>query len=316
MSFKDKSVLVTGGAGFIGSHVVDRLVDLGCDVAVIDDMSAGKPEYVNKKCQFVKSDINLMRDVKDIIKEFKPKIIINFAVKCLIQSITNPKMIHKTNVGGVVNLLESIRNLRPKIRFIQISSSEAYGSAIQIPQMESHPMNPTTPYGASKAAADMYVKSYHICYDIPTMVVRPFNCYGPRMRVDSYCAVMYAFFKRLIKNKPPVVFGDGRQTRDFTYVSDTSRGIVDAVFCDDLIGHVVNIASGKEIPIIEIAQISNRMFGKDPDDIIFEKPRIGEVRQLLADISRARRIFNYNPQIDIEDGLKMTFEWLKENYKS
>lgn len=316
MSFKNKSILVTGGTGFIGSHVVDRLVDSGFEVTVMDNLSTGKTEYVNEGCQFLKGDINLTGDIEAAINKSKPKIIINFAVKCLMRSITDPKMIHRTNVGGVVNLLESIRNLNLEARFVHISSSEAYGTAMQIPQLESHPMNPTTPYGASKAAADMYVKSYHICYEIPTIVVRPFNCYGPRMRMDSYCNVMYAFFKRLIENEPPVIFGDGLQTRDFTHVSDTSKGVVDAVFNDDLVGHVVHIASGKETPIIEIAKSSNRIFGRDPDDIVFEKPRIGEVRRHLADISRARRLFNYDPQIDIEEGLRMTFEWLRQNYKS
>jgi nucleoside-diphosphate-sugar epimerase len=148
------------------------------------------------------------------------------------------------------------------------------------------------------------------------MVVRPFNSYGPRMRTDGYCIVIYAFFKRLMEGKDPLIFGDGKQTRDFTYINDTSQGIADAMFCDDLIGHIVHIASGKETTILDIARICNKLFDRNPDEITFEKPRQGDVQRHWADISRAKRLFNYEPKIDINEGIKRTFEWLKGNYSN
>jgi UDP-glucose 4-epimerase len=307
-------VLVLGGAGFIGSHTVDNLIKRGYEVVAMDDLSTGKHDYVNEKCQFAEGNILNKDDLKKIINNYDPKIIMNFAVKCLLDSITNPTEVHKTNVDGVINILEAIRNYNKDTRFVHISSSEAYGSALQVPQQENHPMNPTTPYGASKAAADVYVKSYHICYEIPTIIVRPFNCYGPRMRVDKYCAVIYAYFKRIKEGKDPIVFGDGKQTRDFTFVTDTSNGIVDAMLCDVLIGHIVHVASGIEISILEIARICNELLDREPDKIQFDPPRQGDVRRHLADISRAKRLFNYEPKINIREGIKRTFEWLKENY--
>ena len=314
MNLEKGVILVIGGAGFIGSHVTNLLIDRGFEVVIMDDLSTGKLEYINEKSKFSKGDVRYKKDIKNIIKEHDPKIIINFSVRCLMESLTRPEDVHQTNVNGVLNILEVIRELNRKIRFIQISSSEAYGSAHHVPQLESHPMNPTTPYGASKAAADMYVKSYNLCYNFPTMIVRPFNCYGPNMRLDIYAAVMYAFFKRLMNGEKPIIFGDGLQTRDFTFISDTSRGIADAIFCDKLLGHVVHIASGKETSILEIAHHCNKIFNRDPDEIIFKDPRQGEVRRHLADISRAKKFFNYAPKIDIEEGIRRTFKWLRDNY--
>jgi len=202
-------------------------------------------------------------------------------------------------------------------RFIYVSSSEAYGTAKTVPMNEDHPLEPTTPYGASKLAGEAYARSYYLSFELPVVVVRPFNTYGPREHLEgAYGEVIPRFVLRVMNNLPPVIFGDGQQTRDFTEVRDIVRGIVSACECEDLIGETINIAAGREVSINEVAQTVLILLGRDGElTPIYMKPRPGDVRRHYADISKARQFLNFRAQIGIEEGIRHYIDWVtKQNW--
>lgn len=311
MKIQNMKILVTGGAGFIGSHLVDELAKSN-HVVILDDFSSGEQENIvhhtgKGNVEIITGDI---RD-KDLLFNVTKNIdvIYHLAVQCLRVSIKDPGLVHEVNVSGTLNLLKA--SLEHSIsRFIYISSSEVYGTAQQAPMSEKHPLEPITIYGASKLAGELYTLAYFRTYGLKTMVVRPFNTYGPREHLQgAYGEVIPRFVLRLLNNKPPVIFGDGTQTRDFTYVSDTVKGIIMASECDSMIGQTVNIARGQEISIKELAlKIANKL-GKKNIKSVYEQKRPGDVIRHYADISKAKKLFDFNPEIDIETGIGFFIDW-------
>src|SRR5712664_819803 len=232
VKIEGKRVLVTGGAGFVGSHLVDLL---------------GRSNQVT----VLKADVRDRASLEAAVKQ--SDVIFHLAVVCLRVSIPDPMASHLVNDLGTLNLLLAARD-SPVQRFIYVSSSEVYGSARRVPMDEEHPLNPTTPYAAGKLAGESYALSFHRTYGLPATVVRPFNIYGPREHADGPSGeVIPRFVARALAEKPLVVFGDGLQTRDFTWVGDTVRGILMAAECDELVGDRVNIARGREVRILDIA---------------------------------------------------------------
>ncbi|MGD9143580.1 MAG: GDP-mannose 4,6-dehydratase [Dehalococcoidia bacterium] len=318
MKFKDKKMLVVGGAGFIGSHVVDALVRDN-RVTVLDNLSSGKRENIRHHLdkgtiEFVEADITDLPLMRKLTKE--KDVIFNLAVQCLRLSFSDPYLVHDVNATGSLNLCQAAYENGTE-RFVYISSSEVYGTAKTAPMNEDHPMAPTTPYGASKLAGEAYARSYYLSFGLPVTVVRPFNTYGPREHLEgAYGEVIPRFMLRAMNNLPPIIFGDGEQTRDFTEVRDIARGIVLAGECDDLVGQNINIAAGREVTINEIARIVIDVAGQSGELApIYMEERPGDVRRHFADISKARDILDFEARTGIEEGIKKYYDWVsKQNW--
>jgi UDP-glucose 4-epimerase len=308
-------VLVTGGAGFIGSHLVDALLDRGCSVRLVDDFSVGKEENIvsarERGAEVRAADIRdeaAMRDAVDGVD-----VVMHLACSDLRTSLIDPWMSHDVNGGGTLALLQVCRDA-DLARFLYCSSSEAYGSAKVAPMTEEHPTQPTTVYGASKLVGEWYSLSYVETHGLPALVVRPFNTYGPREHHQGVRGeVIPKMALRTLNGRAPVIFGDGRQTRDFTYVTDTVRGLILAAECDELVGGAVNIAYGAEVTIARIAELMAETCspGLEPE---FQDSRPADVRRHYADITLARRVLGYEPEVDIDSGIRRYIEWLRAEH--
>lgn len=301
------SVLVTGGAGFIGSFVAEELIKSGNKVIVLDDLSVGLKENVPKEAEFIKGSI-LDNSVLEKAVQKCDKIY-HLAVVALPVSLENPLKADEVNSTGTLMLLEAAR--KHGKQFIYVSSSEVYGDAQTQKMDENHPLNPKTPYAASKLAGEFYVLSYLRTFNLPVSIIRPFNTYGPRHREDSYACVITQFAQNLSRGKPPVIFGDGNQSRDYTYVKDTARGIV---LCGEKMrtGEIINIGFEKDFTINEIAQkmIEIHNIKTEP---IYKEPRAGDVARLCADASKAKRL-GFSPEYSLEKGLEEYVRWLGKKY--
>jgi len=316
-------ILVTGGAGFIGSHLVDRLVDEKPEkLVVIDNFYLGEDKIRNlsqakssfSSLKVYHQDAAKMRSMKQILKDEGIEIVFNLAAICLPASLVKPKWVHDTNVTIASTFCELLRKDYYKT-LIHFSSSEAYGSAEQVPMDENHPLNPSTPYGASKTASDHLVLSYHKTFAIDASIIRPFNNYGPRQNEGTYAGVIPLTVKRILKGESPVIYGDGLQTRDYTYVTDTADAAVKVYCTKSTRGKVLNIASGKEISIkYLVSNIAEAMNCKKP--IIYDKPRPGDVRRFFGSNSLAKKLIDYEPKIGFEEGLRRTIGWYRNLFAS
>ena len=313
MKIESKKILITGGAGFIGSHLVDALSKSN-RVIILDNFSSGKKENIehhqeNPDVEIITGDIRGKSLLYKITKDVD--IIYHLAVQCLRVSIKDPEINHEVNATGTLNLCMAALKNSVK-RFVYISSSEVYGTAVKVPMDENHPCEPMTVYGASKLAGEAYALAYYRTYGLNSMVVRPFNTYGPRAHFEgAYGEVIPKFVLRVLNNMPPVIFGDGSQTRDFTYVSDTVKGIIMASECDTMIGQTVNIANGAETSINRLAEIIIQKLNKKNLKPLYEKNRPGDVMRHFANIAKAKRLFNYASHIDIENGIELYMDWFK-----
>ena len=314
MNLNGSKVVVTGGAGFIGSHVVDRLVAVSADVVAVDDLSVGKPENVkdaiSKGARLVVGSV-LDDEVLDA-ELSNAALVIHMACGNLRASLSKPLESHETNATGTLKTcLASVRH--NVSRFVYVSSSEAYGSGETELMDERHRLLPTTVYGAAKAAGELYAQACQRRYGIPVTVIRPFNSYGPREHATGDSAeVIPKFASRLLAGEAPVIFGDGSQTRDFTWVEETAAGIVMASASDELVGESINIARGENVSIMEIARdlidIINPGSGIEPT---FDQSRPGDVMHHHADTSLARKVLGYQPEVDIRTGLERYVKWLQ-----
>ncbi len=311
MKIKGKKILVTGGAGFIGSNLVDELAGNN-HVVIVDNFSSGKRENIahhedNENVEIITGDI---RD-RELMKEVSANvdIIFHLAVQCLRVSIKDPEINHEVNATGTLNLcMAALENNISK--FVYVSSSEVYGTAKYAPMDEEHPCDPITVYGASKLAGELYAMAYYRTYGLNSIIVRPFNTYGMREHFSGkHGEVIPRFVLRVLNEKPPVIFGDGAQTRDFTYVTDTVEGIIRASQCDDLIGQTVNIAKGEEISINKIAELIIEKLDKPHITPLYEKPRPGDVMRHSASVAKAEKTLSFKAETDIERGIEKYIEW-------
>jgi len=242
-------------------------------------------------------------------------VVFHLAVACLRVSLYDPQSVHEVNATGTLNVCRAAfeNNIR---RFIYVSSSEAYGSASRVPMAEDHPLDPTTVYGASKLAGEAYVRAFWHTYRFPVIVVRPFNTYGPREHYEGASGeVIPRFVLRVMADLPPVIFGDGEQKRDFTWVLDTAQGIVMAGECDALVGDYVNIARGEEVAIREVCDIVRDALGRrDLEPIHMPEGRPGDVYRHFADISKARQLLGFEPTIGMREGITRYITWLQEQH--
>lgn len=305
-----KKVLVTGGAGFIGSELVSQLVSQGQRVTIVDNLINGKRENIEglqeDRMDIVIADIRDQRRMERLMRDVD--IVFHLACLGVRHSIHSPHENHEVNATATLQLLALAQQSGVK-RFVYVSSSEVYGTGRWVPMTEEHPTLPNTVYGASKLAGECYTRAFFETYDYPTTVIRPFNTYGPNCHHEGDSGeVIPKFLLRTMAGLPMIIFGDGKQTRDFTYVSDTARGIIECGLHEKAIGQTINIGSSHEISINELAMHISRI-SKEPTNIVHESPRPGDVLRLYADTTKAAHICGFNPQITLQDGLQKLKDW-------
>lgn len=315
---KNKKVLVLGGAGFIGSHLVDSLIEEGADVLVIDNLFLGKHMNVNKNAKFIKMDV-CDENLYGYVSNFNPDVVYNLAVLPLPHSLIFPLENVRTNVKIVQILCEFVRRGWIK-KLIHFSSSEVYGSAQYSPMCEDHPWKASTPYAASKAAGDMICLSYVSTFDCNISIIRPFNNYGPRQNAGSYAGIIPLTINRILQNESLVVYGDGNQTRDYIYVKDTALAAVMMGKRDDLKGEVFNVASGHEYSvnwlITEIQKTMDNFYSipeySNAWVVKHQSQRPGDVRRHVANMMKAKDKLGFEHKTSMLTGLKETIKWYKE----
>lgn len=300
--------LVVGGAGFIGSALVRYLAAEG-PVRVLDDLSTGKASNIGG-LPGVDLRIGTILD-RDAVRSALQDVDVVFHLACLgvRHSIARPVENHEANATGTLNLLEESRAAGVR-RFVYTSTSEVYGTAERVPMSEDHPTWPHTVYGGSKLAGEAYVRAYHVTYGMETVVLRPFNAYGPRSHHEGDSGeVIPKFILRAHNGLAPIVFGDGTQTRDFTWVEDTAAAIAAAAVRDEVVGETVNVGTGEEITIRALAQVVAGASGR-PDLVAEHAPsRPGDVLRLCADATKARRLLGWGPTTTLEAGIARLVAW-------
>lgn len=314
----NRRVLVTGGAGFIGSHLVDRLVAAGHAVTVLDDFSTGEHRNLteaetNGDIRVVEGSI-LDRDAVAAAMEGCDRVF-HLAVQCVRRSLGRPVENHDVNATGTLHLLEAAR--RHKVaRFVYCSSSEVYGNGRDsLLNEDTTVCEPVTVYGAAKLAGELYAKAYWRTYGLPTVVVRPFNAYGPREHDQGDIAeVIPRFVIRVLNGLPPVIFGDGSAGRDFTYVTETARGLELAASCDALVGREVNIAFGRMVSVKDVAQAVVRLCQRPDIAPAHAAARPGDVLALHADTRLAAATLGFKAEIAFEQGLERYVDWFTRRH--
>jgi len=305
--------LVTGGAGFIGSNTVDELVRRGHGVVVLDDLSSGKEENladVRTKITFMKGSIT---DVETVQKAMhQAQYVIHLAARTSVpRSVKDPIDTNRINVEGTLNVLVAARDNRVK-RVVFAASSSAYGETPTLPKKESMQPLPISPYGVSKYVGELYAQAFGRCYGLENVCLRYFNIFGPRQDPDSpYSGVLSRFTNAFLQDEPPVVFGDGEQSRDFTYVDNAVQANVLACEAPAASGYVFNIGTGDRYTLNETLEIHRRLSGKRVQ-AKYEPPREGDIRDSQADITAARDVLGYDPAVRFEEGLEKTYEWYRE----
>ena len=312
LDFKEKRILVTGGAGFIGSEVVSQLIKKKALVTVLDNFSSGKRQYLPKsnKLKIVKGDIRNKKTVSKVVKD--QEAVINLAALPFIpDSFFYPADFFSVNTIGSVNMLWNSIKSKTTDLFIHISTSEVYGSAQTVPMDENHPTAPHSTYAVSKLAADRAAFTLHKENGFPVVVIRPFNSYGPRF-TEPY--IIPEIINQILKGTKELRLGNVHSSRDFTFVQDTADGILRCLQQKKAIGEIINIGSGNEISIydlaIKISKIAKKKIKIKYDE---SRERPYDVNRLLCKNNKAKKILNWKPKISIEKGLALTYKWAQKN---
>lgn len=307
--------LVTGGAGFIGSNTVDELVRRGHGVVVLDDLSAGKEENlaeIRNKITFVKGSITDLEAVQKACHQ--ADYVIHLAARTSVpRSVKDPVDTNRINVDGTLNVLVAARDNKVK-RVVYAASSSAYGETPTLPKTETMQPQPISPYGVSKYVGELYAKTFGRCYGLETVCLRYFNIFGPRQDPDSpYSGVLSRFAAAFLDETRPTVYGDGEQTRDFTYVENAVQANLLACEAPAISGEVFNIGTGQSVTLNQTLELFRRISGKHCT-AQYDAPREGDIRDSLADISHSRNLLGYEPVVLFEEGLQRTYSWYRANH--
>jgi UDP-glucose 4-epimerase len=303
--------LVTGGAGFIGSELVRRLVDRGDTVVAVDNLANGRREnlahVLGTSCELVIADIRDGEAMAALMRS--AEVVFHLACLGVRHSLHSPQENHEVNATATLQLVTLARELNLE-RFVYVSSSEVYGTAARVPLSENDAKLPTTVYGASKLAGECYVRAFYTTYGFPSVIVRPFNTYGPRCHHEGDSGeVIPKFMLRSMVGRPLVIFGDGTQTRDFSYVSDTALGILLAGTHEDAIGQTFNLGTGQEISILDLAHLISHFVSQSDPRLLFDPARPGDIWRLCADSARAREVLGYEPRVSLRAGISELLRW-------
>jgi len=307
-------VLVTGGAGFVGSHVVERLLELGHEVLVVfDKTKPGKISHLIDEVNFVHGDIRRLEDCRQAVRDVD--VVIHLAALINVDhSIQDPLAFYETNVRGTMNLLEAVR-LEPSVKkFVYMSTAEVYGNKLDGLLSETDLCDARSPYASSKYAGERYCLSYHYTYGVPEItIIRGFNIYGPRQTYGAKGAVIAIFIGLSLMGKPPVIYGTGEQRRDYVYVKDMAEGIVKVALTLGLGGEIINLSSGQTVSVNEIAEaVLMTTDSKLRPERIDARP--GEVMRSCGDARKAWRLLGWRDKTSFIDGLKETVEYFRDIY--
>jgi len=303
-------ILLTGGAGFIGSWVADLLIDDGHDVLILDDMSSGKEDNIPRKAEFIRGDIKDHESLDGIFNDFKPEIINHHAAQIDVRkSVEDPSFDAEINIIGTLNLLELSRKYVIK-KFIFASTGGAiYGEPEKIPTDENTAPQPISPYGVSKYAVESYLSYYKAVYGLSSVSLRYSNVYGPRQDPHGEAGVVAIFCNRIISGDTCVIFGDGTQTRDYVFVEDVARANLLSLRAPD---GIYNIGTQFETSVNDLVNLLIKVSGISMK-VEDSAPRVGDVSRIALDIQRAKNVLGWTPQISLEDGLEQTWEWFENH---
>ncbi len=307
--------LVTGGAGFIGSNIVDELVRRGHEVVVLDNLSAGKEENltgVRKKIEFRAESITDLAAVQSASKG--ADYVIHLAARTSVpRSVQNPLDTNSVNIDGTLNVLVAARDAKVR-RFVYAASSSAYGETPTLPKTETMQPAPISPYGVTKYVGEIYAQVFGRVYGLENASVRFFNVFGPRQDPTSqYSGVLSRFMLAVIEGKQPVIYGDGEQSRDFTYIDNIVDETLRACEAKGASGMVFNGGTGARITLNEVLKLLEKITGKKIE-AKYDPPRTGDIRDSQADVSLAHKVLGYQPLVHLEEGLRRTWDWYKSNY--
>ncbi len=299
-------VLVTGGAGFIGSHLVDRLIKEDHKVVVIDNLSTGKKENLNPKARFYQIDIQ-DPEIPQIFQKEKPEVVFHFAAQIDVRkSVKDPMSDAKVNILGSLNLLGNCKKYKVK-KFIFASSVGVYGEPKTLPVKENHPLNPIAPYPVTKLAIEKYL-NYFQTQGLDFLSLRYSNIYGPRQSSGGEGGVVAIFIDKILKGERPIIFGNGEQTRDFLYVDDAVKAAILALNAPS--SSIYNVGTNKEITINDLLELLSKIL-KVKVKPIFQSLRQGEIIKSRVDYSKAKKELNWQPKYNLEEGLKETVKWFR-----
>ena len=299
--------LVTGGAGFIGSHISEALVQRGHRVRVVDNFSTGYQHNLRDGVEFVNGDLADPAVAASAVKDME-YVVHQAAIPSVPRSVDKPMESHRANVDAMLNLLVASRGSGVK-RLVFAGSSSVYGNTAVLPKTETMPTNPLSPYALQKLTAEMYGQMFTRLYGFETVTTRYFNVFGPRQDPGSpYSGVISLFIKALHEKTRPVIYGDGEQTRDFTYVTNVVDGVIRAAETPGVGGEVFNVATNSRISLNQLLATLNKIFGTNLEPI-YKDARQGDVRDSQADISKAAKLLGYRPIVGLEDGLRETVKW-------
>jgi len=306
--------LVTGGAGFIGSNICMKLVSQGCSVRVVDNLLTGKKTNLASildKIDFLEADMGDPKVARAAMKDIDV-VLHQGALPSVPRSVDDPAATHRHCVDATFTLLLAARDAHVK-RFVYASSSSAYGDTPTLPKVETMLPSPLSPYAAAKLVGEYYCSVFSGVFGLQTISLRYFNVFGPQQDPTSqYAAAIPAFVTAILQDEPPTIYGDGQQSRDFTYVDNVVEANLLAARAKKTAGEVINIACGKAITVNEIIDMINEIVGKNVKPI-YAAPRPGDVKHSLADISLAKKLIAFKPKVSFRDGLQKAIEWYRDN---
>jgi nucleoside-diphosphate-sugar epimerase len=303
--------LVTGGAGFVGSHLAEELIRRGHRVRVADSLVTGKRSNLDhiSGLEFLEGDLADLSFAREAVYEVD-FVLHQAAIPSVPRSVVDPLTSHRANVDGTLNVLVAARDAGVR-RLVFAGSSSAYGDTPTLPKQEDMPTHPQSPYALQKVVGEQYLRLFTALYGFETVTIRYFNVFGPRQDPSSpYSGVISVFAAALLENRAPTIYGDGEQTRDFTYIANVVDGVLRACEAPAASGQVINVATGGRISLNSLFETMRRLIGADVRPI-YADPRPGDVRDSQADIDKARRLLGYEPTVSFEEGLRTTVGWYR-----
>jgi len=302
---KNKLVVVTGGAGFIGSHIAEEL-GRSNEVVIIDNLYTGREENIPEGVEFIRADIRDYESIADVISQ-ADYVFHEAALVSVVESVENPMLTEEINVLGTLNILRALAEGNGKLIFA--SSAAVYGDNKSLPLRESEKPKPLSPYGITKVSGEYYCRVFYELYGVPSVCLRYFNVFGERQGYNQYAGVISIFINRALRGEPLIIYGDGKQTRDFIYVRDVVMANILAAEKERANGRIFNVARGERTTILELAlKIIDAAGSESP--IFFDKPRPGDIRHSQADIEEIKRL-GFEPKYTLEEGLLKTIDWYK-----